>query len=116
MKIQEIFDHFLNTVKNSLTVALVDGEGEIILYSFKENEITDEDVRLFAAHIVHTMAKKINEKPTDEIFIYDKNHAAFAKRLKDDLVVLIIFGGESYQGYARMKAEDLIKEVEKEFF
>ena len=116
MKIQETFDAFLNKIKNAIVVALVDDEGEIILYSFDENRISDEDVRLFAAHMVHTMAKKINGMDSKEVFLFNNKHSVFARKLRDNLVVLIIFEGRSYKGYAMFHAEEIIEKVEEEFF
>ncbi len=116
MKIQEIFKEYLEKIKDALVVALVDDEGEIIIYSFDESRINDDDVRLFAAHIVHTMAKKINGKESKEIFLYNEKNSAFARKLKDNLVILIVFEGRSFKGYANFYAEELIEKVEEEFF
>ena len=116
MKIQEVFNEYLTKIKNAIVVALVDDEGEIILYSFDEDRISDDDVRLFAAHIVHTMAKKINGNESREIFLYNDKHSVFAKKLKDNLVMLIIFEGRSFRGYADLHAEEIIEKVEEEFF
>jgi len=116
MKIQERFDEFLKKIKNAIVVALVDDEGEIIIYSFDEDKISDDDVRLFAAHMVHTMAKSVNGGKSDQIFIYNDKYSCFAKRLKDNLVALIIFEGRSYKGYSELRADEIIEKVEEEFF
>ncbi|BBB32458.1 hypothetical protein TTHT_0902 [Thermotomaculum hydrothermale] len=116
MKIQEVFDQYLEKIKKAMVVALADDEGEIILYSYDEDRISDEDVRLFAAHVVHTMAKKINGKESREIFLYNDKNAVFAKKLKDNLVILIVFEGRSFRGYADLYAEEIIEKVEEEFF
>ena len=79
MKIQQLFDEYLKKIKQAIVVALVDDEGEIILYSYDENGITDDDVRLFAAHIVHTMAKKINGEDSREMFLYNEKYSVFSK-------------------------------------
>ncbi|GEM_PF-1550136 len=116
MKIQKVFDEYLAKIKQAIVVALVDDEGEIILYSFDDNRISDDDVRLFAAHIVHTMAKKINGNDSKEMFLYNEKHSVFAKKLKDNLVMLIVFEGRSFRGYANLHAEEIIEKVEEEFF
>ncbi len=116
MKIQDRFDYFLKKIKNAIAVSLVDDEGEIILYSFNKDSISDDDVRLFSAHIVHTMAKTINSKNPEEMFFYNDRYSAFTKRLKENLVLLIIFEGTAFKGYARLHAEDIIEQVEEEFF
>lgn len=116
MQIQEVFNAYLEKIRDAMVVALVDDEGEIIIYSFKEDKISDEDVRLFAAHIVHTMAKKVASKESEEIFLYNKEYSAFAKRLKDGLIILIVFEKRSYKGYAEFISEELIEKVEEEFF
>ena len=116
MKIQEVFNDYLRKIKNAIMVALVDDEGEIILYSFDDDRISDDDVRLFAAHIVHTMAKKIEGKESKEIFLYNSNNSVFAKKLKDNLVIVIVFEGRSFKGYADLYADEVIEKVEEEFF
>ncbi|RLE17286.1 MAG: hypothetical protein DRJ08_04230 [Acidobacteria bacterium] len=115
MKIEERFQEVLEKVKGLGAVMLLDKEGETILMA-KKPELEDYDVELFGAQAAVLLAKEIEGKNMNFLFLKGEGGSAATLLLEHHYFLSMYFTERSFAGYAEKWMQELATHVKEEFF
>ncbi|PJB82896.1 MAG: hypothetical protein CO090_01945 [Acidobacteria bacterium CG_4_9_14_3_um_filter_49_7] len=115
MKIEERFQDILDKVRDLGAIMLLDKEGEMILMA-KKAELDDYDVELFGAQMAVLLAKEIEEKNMNFLFLKGEGGSSATLLLEHHYFLSMYFTGRSFAGYAEKWMEELATHVNEEFF
>ncbi|MCK5880041.1 MAG: hypothetical protein KAH24_09675 [Holophagae bacterium] len=115
MKIEDRFQEVLDRVRGLGAIMLLDKEGETILMARKP-ELDDYDVELFGAQAAVLLAKEIEGKNIDFLFLKGEGGSAATLLLEHHYFLSMYFTERSFAGYAEKWMEELADHVNQEFF
>lgn len=115
MKIEERFQDMLEKVRDLGAIMLLDKEGEMILMA-KKPELDNYDVELFGAQMAVLLAKEIEEKNMNFLFLKGEGGSSATLLLEHHYFLSMYFTGRSFAGYAEKWMEELANHVNEEFF
>lgn len=115
MNIQERFKAFREEIRGAAVLLMMDSDGETILLG-RDKEVADYDCQLFGAQVAVLMAKKVEDRPMDFLFMKGESGAAAAKMLPNGYFLCIHFSEATHAGYAEQWLDRIAEVVSEEFF